>query len=407
MNLEQFRRFHGYNPYHFWGMSNSKCPVSSACNTVVYEYAWQKSDAINRHAIREALARAKNLIYQNTGWPIERTWISRLVPYPQLADKSMRRIDNTDITGRRLAIRLPDGYIRQLGSERLELLTSGTPALTDNNNDGLLDTFTLTVNVGSNIPETSIEVYFQDADVPEGKRKVEPVSVSIVNGTATITGKSWLLVRPILYEKALPEPLDPDDTSIYAQILDIYRHDTKTDGQTEDDCMAVLYWETLPYPDCAVPTNQNSADPAALASAIARGAVRDARHGFVTVGESVFDTTTSQWVEKNWSANRPPDRVLIRYEAGVQQTDAVPGQNRRWDDIVIMLATAELPERDWGCDIANKSLYHYQFDLARAAGDEQFRIGNELLANPLGTKRGQLEAWRAIVSEPLRGAIML
>jgi len=67
---------------------------------------------------------------------------------------------------------------------------------------------------------------------------------------------------------------------------------------------------------------------------------------------------------------------------------------------VARLAAAELSRPVCGCDAANRELYHWQFDLSQTArGDELFGISPENLNNPLGTRRGHVQAWKFIMDQ--------
>jgi hypothetical protein len=103
------------------------------------------------------------------------------------------------------------------------------------------------------------------------------------------------------------------------------------------------------------------------------------------------------WYSINWSVYREPDRVLVRYLAGYP-LDQNGNMDRKWRTIVARLAMAELGKRIAAAEVANRELWHWQYDLARAAGanDEQYAIGANDLENPFGTLRGQVYAWKQV-----------
>ena len=39
--LDSWRQILAFHPYHFWQLANATTPVTSACNGLVKEYAWQ------------------------------------------------------------------------------------------------------------------------------------------------------------------------------------------------------------------------------------------------------------------------------------------------------------------------------------------------------------------------------
>jgi len=94
-----------------------------------------------------------------------------------------------------------------------------------------------------------------------------------------------------------------------------------------------------------------------------------------------------------------PDRVTIRYLAGFPLgSDGMMQEPYR--TVVARLAAAELARNVCGCEQANRALYYWQFDLSQTArGDELFGISPENLNNPLGTRRGQVYAWKFIMDQ--------
>ena len=418
--LETWRDWIGYHPYHFWGFAHTEyAPVRSKCNTIVTQHSWQSDDVAGRDDIREALLNAESTIRSYVNFPLGRTYASVTLPYPRPNNPGHQNLYSISGYGRWLPINLPEYYIRGIGIEARTIIdASASVAYSDSDGDGLDDTFTVTASTSVTDPD-EIALYFTSGDRLDGeeiseKWRIAPVKVTISAGVVTIKGRKWMMGKPIKYEgfsfTALRAGLDLTDASNFVTNATVARRYTKTDGQTTDDCQAVLIWETDPYPYFSTTVTNlsfetNSLDPAAQAYAIARAGVRDGRLGIVTVGESVYNSATSQWVATDWGTCRQPDRVLIRYEAGVRlapvETSVNVPEGRDggdWASAIAQLATARLPRQIATCDVANRKSWHWQFDLSRAAGlaDEQFRISEDDLKNPIGTKRGEVYAWKTI-----------
>jgi hypothetical protein len=118
--------------------------------------------------------------------------------------------------------------------------------------------------------------------------------------------------------------------------------------------------------------------------------------GIVTPIESVYDATTGTWISGCDWPHRLPDRVTVRTLSGLALEN---GQmQRKWQVVVARLAAAEMARPICACDVANRELYHWQFDLSRAAGkmDEQYRIADDDLNNPFGQRRGHVFAWKQV-----------
>jgi len=405
--LETFRQQFSYHPYHFWGLTSAThFPVSSDCADLVYQYAWQANDSAGREDVAQAIEAAEKRLQEHLRYSIAPHYVTETLPMPRFFDGRLDRLQYSGADGRWLDLQLGEGKIRSIGVETRTLIGTVTTAgatlvFSDADGDGLNDTFTATI--ATTVTDiTEIEVMFVSGDRWTGeaagdKWSIRPVNVSISGGTATIKGRIWQIVRPVLYESG--SAIDPSVTANYAASLEIYRHYCNTSGQTNDDAQAMLIWETRPYPfyyGSGSPTIQNSADPAAVGYAIARVSLRDAERGIIGLGEAAYDTTSSQWIAFG-KIKYPPDRIVIRYLAG-EPLDSAGHVSERWAKIVARFAAAELGKRVCACNSANRMIYEQQIDRA-FGGDarvEKFTMSMEDQLSPFGYKEGQLYAWRAM-----------
>lgn len=405
--LETFRQLIGYHPYHFWGLANSQVPVTSACNDLVKEYAWQGADAVGRSEIRTAIATAEQRLFDYLGYAVAPRYREQTLAYPHLGRTGWYSHLPLASDGRWMSIDLHDGYVQAVGIETRTLIGAAAVTYSDDNNDDVDDTFTLTIATTVTEP-SELAVYFGTADrfgdttLSEAWR-IQPVQAAISAGTVTITGPSYLLVKPVLYQGVATTSLDPATASNFVTSLDVYRRYTNSDGTTNATSQALLIWETS---GCgggwwccgATYTNDARLDPAAQAYALARAGIRDSRLGLVAPGPAAYNSTTGQWAVTRFATGYEPDRLTIRYLAGYPlssdgQMDTV------WQTIVTYLAAAHLTRPICACDTANRTLYYWQTDLARTGGnnDEQFgAISATDLDNPFGTRRGQVYAWRQV-----------
>lgn len=413
--IESFREIIGYHPFHFWGLSNSTyAPINSACNSVVQQHAWQNSDAGGREDILEAIATAESRLRELLRFSVAPHFVTEILPFPRFYNRGVDRMNNTDPDNRWLSVQLGEGKVVEVGSEQKTLLETVTITYSDTDGDSLNDTFTVTtVATTTETDINRIAVYFSsanrlDTDGTDDRWLIKPVKVTINgNGTVTIRGRSWMLAKPILYEGVAnlnpSNGIDPTDATKFITTVDVYIRKAYAAGQLTSDSQAVLTWETPPYPSwaaCCVSSSSvygsNAQDPSSIATAIARCGIRDAEAGLVIPAASTYDSTTQSWGAVNWNIARPPDRVTVRYLSGDALIDGE--MNKKWQTIVARLAAAELDNRICACDTANRSLYRWQFDLARTGGanDESYSISPEDLNNPLGTKRGQVYAWKQV-----------
>lgn len=411
--LDLWRKFIGYHPFHFNGLSNSNLAPTSACNDLVFKHDYQSTDAAGREDILQAIEAAEQKLRDYLQWSVAPHWVTETLEWPSFYQTGLGRMTAPAVDGRWPTVQASEGKTIAIGVEALSLIENIAVVYSDSDGDGINDTFTATTVATTT--ETSIEdigVYFSaadrlDAQAAGDESEIRPVTVTLnANGTVAIRGRAWLLVRPILYEGVYPmppAPIDPTVAGNFVTTVDVYRHYTNPDGLTVDDSQAAMIWETQPFAavqsccgDQATVFGDNSLDPAAQAFVVARAGIRNAMIGEISVGAATYNSTTGVWGAISPGVCSPPDRVTVRYKAG---HPLVNGQmDRQLQQVVARLACAELSTRPTACDSANRNLYRWQFDHARAGGnnDEQFRIGSEDTENPFGTKAGQIYAWQFV-----------
>lgn len=429
--LDTWRDILHYHPYHFWQLAGTATPLAGAAGGLLREHAWQTADMVGRAEIREAILTAEDRLREYLGYSPAPRAVSEVLPWPRLEDRFLVRANSNDPAGRYVSVTLSEGQVQAVGYDTLTSLGTVNVTYSDLDGDGVNDSFSCQIAT-TETDITRIEAYFSSGDQfdptqPTERWRISPVKVTIANGIATIRGRSWLLVKPVLYEGLqyvsssatdTSGALDPRTSTNFVSTLDIYTHTTDPNGTTTDTSQAVLIWETRPcvgswclYNPQASATYlpSNSAfDPAAQAFAVARCGIRDAQLGIVTPAEATRDATTGIWSQLRFDPLYEPDRVLVRYRAGQPLDPATGLMPNAWATIVARLAAAELTRPIAAVDAANRELYRWQFDLARGGGrsEEQFQISPGDLDNPLGTKAGQVWAWKQIRNlRLLRGSL--
>lgn len=412
VSLEQFRREMQLQPFHFWSLADDTLtPVTPLCNDLIHEYAWQGTDMAGRDDIRRAIEKAEDKLRGYLGYSIAPHFVIETDIMPKYMDWALHRVGYQNAAGRWLDVALKEKKLITVGIETRTLISTITVAgfglvYTDDDGDGLLDTFTATF--ATSVTDVSqIALYFAAADrldnAPVGERwRISPVSVNISAGVATVKGRAWQLVRPILYEGVgsyFADPtyaVDPTVAGNYAQSVEAYRYFCDPTGTTQTTAQAMLIWETLPYPFWATTPTDNSRDPASQAYAIARCALRDPLNGLVGVGEAIYNTTNAVWESVNLTSSRPPNRIEVRYQAGASllnnQIDPA------WVTVVCRMAAAELGRRVSLCPERSKEIAYWQIDRAYSgnATEERFNASAGDLDNPFGTRNGHIYAWHEI-----------
>lgn len=409
MPLEEWREQMAYHPFHFWQLANSLIPVNSKCSMLVLEHAYQSADTVGREEVRKAIIAAEMKIRPYLGYSVMPHYVIETLPWPRYPDARFDYRGYSAADGRWKTVRLSEGYIKAAGVEKLDLIDDAEVTYSDEDGDGVIDTFTLSAAT-TVTDQDEIAVYFAEDDRYDdsaaGERwRIAPVTVRISGGTVTVRGRAWLCVRPILYEGyvKLDNPAVDPNGDVLAETLEVYRRYTSA-GTEYDTAQAVLVWETRPWPEWACPTG--SSDAAGEAYALARVGLRDARLGIVDVAESVYHADSASWsLARGETWCRPPDRVIVRYLAGYPLENG--RMNPRFRRMMARFSAAELSGSICACDSANRELYDAQFDLSRAGGDEQYSTTPEMLGNEFGRRRGQFEAWQFVKSAALRRGVAL
>jgi len=407
----------GFDPFHAFGIAGTgELGITSGCDDLVRRYEWQNSDAVGHKAIEEAIEHAETRLREYLGFSVAPRYTSETLDWPPRADGLLRG-GPWGSDGRWLSVKLQEGQIRAVGTELLTAISAGAAVTySDVDSDGFDDTFT--ISAATTVTDTNeIAVYFSSGDRFNGfgatttvgdRWRLRPVQVSISGGVVTVRGPRQLCVKPIKYEGRTnigANGLNPSAATDFVTTLDIYRRTTDASGTTAATGGAVITWETRPShgwwcccgcQDASTAFGGSPYDPAAVAQAVARVGVRDARHGIVTPAEASYDATTGIWSSLDWTVCDQPDRVTVRYLAGYPLGS--DGQMQEpYRTIVARMAAAELTRPVCGCDSANRELYRFQFDLSQTArGDELFSISPEDLNNPFGVRRGHVYAWKMV-----------
>ena len=388
LSLEAFRKYIGWNPYHFWGLANEQVPILSSCKALVQQYNWQSTDSIGRAEIQDAILRAEDKLQDHLGYAVGRRWTTAEVSWPDYYQSNGKPWWAT-------AIAVPnEGYIHSFGVETRTLIDDEASVVyTDTNGDGVIDTFTVTV-VTTVTDVTQISLFIPVADqVPDrtmsGEQwRIIPRSVTISGGSATITGPSWLMVLPVLYEGVATSAngIDPSNLANYLNIVEVYQ-------VTTGGSQGLALYDYAPYPQWCCPS---ISDPAAVAVTDIRAGVVHPLFGTVNPVVSVQNTTTLLWTAANTCACRPPDRVRLNLNAGYPRS-STGDLELYWQQVVARLAIAEIQGEPCGCEAANHVWAYWQQDVSRTSGPDQYAFKEAALNNPFGVKRGHIEAWHAVL----------
>lgn len=415
LSLEEWRRAFGINPWFFWGISaNTPAGLrqTAQADVVWRNDAWQSDDDAGRNDVVAAIRSAERLLLAYCGYRPGPQYTEATVDWPRLGDTWLSRSAPINARGQWLSVALPEGLLQAVGTEQLTLVGTASMTYSDPDGDGVSELATVT-QATSVTDAAQLCLYFQASDRLDGAPlgdawRIRPVNVRISGGVATITAPAWLFVRPIQYQGIAVQDLNPATAGVLATSVDVVQRTTLTSGTTVDTAQAVVTWETRPcwgwwccdWP--SDPTGGSRFDPAAISQAVCRVATRDARTGLVAPAPALYHSDTGVWTAPDPAVCWAPDRVTVRYLAGVPSPD---GQQlaREWQTVVARLAAAELGRPIDAKQPANKELARWQHDRARSAGanDEAYQVASADLDNPFGSRAGHIQAWRYVQRQQL------
>lgn len=415
--LDIWRAEIGLEPWKFWGLADGTIVVdNSKCSGLFREYSYQGSDTAGRDDLRRAIERAEEKLFTYLRYRVAPQYVeTEPLEWPRYMDASMARYRDMDATGRRVAMMAPEFHIQAMGVEMLTLIGSATVAgatlvYSDKFGSGINDTFTITLPTTVTDP-AEIAVYFSVADrfddTAVGDRwRIEPIQVSIAGGNVTIVGRRWLVVRPILYQPPTLNALNPTLAGNFVTSLDVYQRTTNGNGNTVTTAQATLVYESS---DCGgwgagfcVGSLNGSTDPGTVGEVIGRAGIRDRTLGLITPAVATFNATTGLWSSMSaCNCYAEPDRVKLRYLAGYPLERGQMAQ--RWQQVVTMLAAAEVKRRIVACRETNERLHDLQMDMAlQSTETERYQRTNEELNNPFGTRLGHIQSWKMAKDHILR-----
>ena len=399
--LETFRQEVDYIALHFYQLANSKIPLSASCNTLLREYSDQQTEGAGRYQLRNAIFNAEKNLRNYLGFDVaprynEETqdvgFMARIgqgsdsiypAYYWPFGGLNWSGVGN-GYNNMPTLLTLEKGRLSRIATRTWTAVNDGPVTLHDYDNDGLKETFTATINDAST-PLADFGVFFTSADQPQNSPdlsienwQIRPVTFSRNAGVVTASGSAWLLVKPVLYQ-GFANTIGYNNAGIGMSTSGSFDPDTPTNFVTSLSFYKKVYTnENLAYldiNDCGNITTYQ------LCATIA-----DRR-----TGEVKLDFQCCQGLPggcpSTWNASQS---IRINYEAGEALDD--------WQTIVTRLALAELRKKICACEQNNQEVNWWQRNLAEVAtgGTEGYRIDNEALGNPLGTRAGAVYAWNQI-----------
>jgi hypothetical protein len=375
----------GLNPLHF-NQVHLPGYEAAVCGEPIFQYSWQAADKVGREEIAQAIAEAERAI--------EDQLMYNLLPTYYVDDRQY-----LDPRLMRATIKTPFGYFISGGTRSIVSVATGqaiawsTPDALGYSRNGVV-----TVAVSFTDPQ-ELGVYYPGHN-GEDEWRIEPTSVTIIAGTATITiPRERLLLEELLETLADVESVSGNDDNNFLSEVDISRDYLNPNQQ------ATLLWNN-DGPGCSWCICGNGCIPCQHTAQTGCISALDYVNGVIRVTPADWNVTSGQFTSAPVGCVGFPHSVRLWYLAGWRdQSLAWPNRvlDEQWARAVSYLAVTMLDRPICECNALEKITQYYSVDLLEMTESRTFRINtkNDIQNNPVGTTRGAINAWRLIQQRAL------
>lgn len=422
LSLDRWAAIMGINPAHFNGAATATVmAVTSDCESIWTQYAWQRPDVISREELATLIASSESDIARVLGyWPAPMYTVKEHRSYDQFYRATLFGLGGVQPNFRKKTVVLQNGKVIAAGARAVALGAAGvTVTYTDEDGDSIDDTATITTTIAAGsdaglviaadwyngFPFQDFGLYYAGKGGDPVWKIRDPRSWSVTsNGDGsyamTVTFWPWQLIEESLVEQ-LPNPHDG-----YVRAVDYSNADNTID--TVDiyleypDITATcvdFYWDSFDGV-----TLDLSANTTATGMVIQSGTfqIRDADMSVVTPVPATWDSDNGVWVDNGFAVRRDPDFVHVSYLSGLRSSNyhALRTPDPLAHEIaeaIAFLTAARLTRPVCSCGNAADLVERLQSDVAVYSPQGNFTItADEVLNNPFGTREGEVRAWRRI-----------
>jgi hypothetical protein len=399
----------GVNPVHFQGAyTDTAFPVSqNTCSDIWPQHSWQFSDHVSREDVARAIYDAEEDIARIIGYYPAPKWICQEVRnFDRYHRRDMWRRGLRNVRGDRVSVQTEYTKVIQPGRRATTLIDTATTGggslvYSDEDGDGFAETATVTL--ATTLTDVcELKVYFSDTSADPAWEIRPPRSKTITGGNVQFVFDSWLFIDPDV-QAAYPtvagfEAIDISSVNNYVSSVDVYREYTDSTAAS-----AVFMWEPQPQgldtvSFCCTLCSGSGCPACVLTTQDGCLHIRDAERGYVVPTPAAYNSTTAQWDQSTYDQCRDATMVSMYYYAGEYDNRWLCGHtceplSNFWAHTIAWIATARLDRDPCQCGTVQKFFDHLRQDLAMV-GEQSHQLDPELLANPLGTRRGEIMAWQ-------------
>lgn len=376
--------------WQFWGWDNTDLRKLRAkvCQDIAMERAYR--GMVGRNDIRRALLQSESELLSNLGYSPVPAWFSEQLPPNKMLQTRYKYVTKVGALVRTV-----------LGTAQREVQAVTFLNYTVDPGDVITfsarqagakwpDTFTLSIARPSDLTDASeIALYIYADDRYEqtanhARWRIEPIDVTLTNAAIIITGRSWLLAKPELYDvyTAHPAPvseftdfsLNPSYMPNYVERLEVARLTVSQcdAGLVRTESLCTCSGCTCESDSDGVPTHCHTCTEIDLC-------IENARFGLI---RPLYPHLNYWNLGSLPCPENDPKSICIHYQAG--------DCTRDWTQDIAILATTYLAGI---CECTFPCLTKWWEDKAQG---ENKQNTFEALNNPFGTLAGQVATWKTI-----------
>lgn len=398
--IYEWARIMGINPVHFMGVNFPE--MQQQCGGSWLQSAYYDSDRLGREEVAEAISSAEADLEALLGYRLLPTWEQdewneTIRPFRRDAFT----LNNRDIRGLGQMVPLRYGHLISGGIRQAVAIEAAAAIVYSNTKppttyDNLA---TVTVTAPWDISPCEIAVYYPGYGGDE-RYRISPVNVVKAGLTYTITfAREQALILDYIetYDLEAIRAVSGTDDANFLATVDVFR--VYNDPQQQ----ATMLWEPGPNMGSGGCSSCGGSGCAVCgyttqtACLLTRG---NPRLGMAVAHPAAWDETNLTFNSAPLAMGRSPDIIRYWYYAGLRDTSATcptTQMDRDWARIVAHLAASKLDRSPCAC--VSTRWEYWSADLAFTHGATElasYTLSASDLGNPLGTRRGAVEAWRRL-----------
>lgn len=401
LSLPRFARIMGIPPMRFYrGMTPAINPMLFAdggCDDLWFKYDWQDTDKASWYQLATTIESVEQELANLIGyWPAPVFIAEEDHKYPGPHYQEFKAYGQT-IKGYMKSIDLSYGKIIAAGRRATTLVgtattAGGTLVYSDTDGDGYSETATITIP-SLLTDRNEIKVYYTGkGGEPDWEIRM-PRRLVASGASISIVFDAWQLINPDLYEDYPTSngmsAIDISTTANYVTSVEVYR-------EYVDNSQAPVefYWESA----CEF-CGGSGCDACNATSQDGCFYMRDANNGIIALSPASY--SDSQWVSDEWVEGYEPDTAKVWYYAGAVDQKYKRGLSTEplsdfWARIIAYVAVARLERPLCGCTNISALSDKLREEYLLSTSGHSFFVPQDIQQCPLGTKWGEVWAWRQI-----------